>query len=174
MGVKKQAMGIKGIFSSIVSSGAGNLVESLGNVADKFIQTPEEREAFKIEIEKEANRHNERLIELGTQDVEKYLQDTQSARDANVKIQESDKASWLAKNVGYILDIFFPVAFAVILIMIFKNEVPDENKEIFYMLAGLLGGYVGQVVNFHRGTSRSSEVKQKFMEKTMTNGKESK
>lgn len=167
-------MGLGTVIKNVISGQGGNLVESLGNVADKFIQTPEEKQAFKIEIEKEINRHNEKIEELALEGEKELLKDTQSARESNVKIQESDKASWLAKNVGYLLDIFFPIVLAIVLIMIFNNAVPEENKEIFYMLAGLLGGYVSQVINFHRGTSRSSESKQKWMEKSMSNGEKTK
>jgi hypothetical protein len=93
------------------------------------------------------------------------LKDMQDARAANVKIQESLNASWLAKNTAYILDFIFVVSFIVMLAMIFYRIVPSENKELFYMAFGLLGANVGNIINFHRGSSKGSEDKQRSLDR---------
>ncbi|MBJ7537175.1 3TM-type holin [Marinomonas transparens] len=40
-----------GWFSSLFSSGAGTLVSSIGEVADRFIESPDEKSAFKLQVQ---------------------------------------------------------------------------------------------------------------------------
>ena len=95
------------------------------------------------------------------------MKDMDSARDMNSRIQESDKASWLSKNIAYLIDCVFVVAFILMLVMIFNKAVPESNKELFYTGFGLLGANVSTILNFHRGTSIGSERKQKQIDKIM-------
>lgn len=38
-------------FTKLFSGGVGSVVDSIGSVADKFIQTPDEKAAFKLQVE---------------------------------------------------------------------------------------------------------------------------
>lgn len=154
-----------GILSNLFSGGAEKLVSSVGGVLDNLITSKEEKEAAKLAIEQEINRHSETQEAEITKRMEAELKDTQSARDSNVKIQESDKASKLAKNVAYILDLIFVTSFLFMLGIILYKSVPEDNKELFYTGFGLLGGYVGTIINFHRGTSSGSANKAAQIEK---------
>lgn len=156
---------IANIIGKVTSTGAANIVESVGNVADKFITTGQEKEEFKAEVAKEVNRHIEAMAAAQNSELETMMKDMDSARDMNSRIQESDKASWLSKNIAYIIDCVFVVAFILMLIMIFNKAVPESNKELFYTGFGLLGANVSTILNFHRGTSIGSERKQKQLEK---------
>lgn len=156
---------IANIIGKVTSTGAANIVESVGNVADKFITTGQEKEEFKAEVAKEVNRHIEAMAAAQNSELETLMKDMDSARDMNSRIQESDKASWLSKNIAYIIDCVFVVAFILMLVMIFNKAVPESNKELFYTGFGLLGANVSTILNFHRGTSIGSERKQKQLEK---------
>jgi hypothetical protein len=94
-----------------------------------------------------------------------YLTDVAGSRDANVRIQESDKASWLAKNVGYIIDITVIYGFLAMFLVIIYRAVPEANKELFYMAFGSLATFAGTSINWHRGSSQGSAEKQKFLDK---------
>ncbi len=156
---------IANIIGKVTSTGAANIVESVGNVADKFITTGQEKEEFKAEVAKEINRHIEAMAAAQNSELETLMKDMDSARDMNSRIQESDKASWLSKNIAYIIDCVFVVAFILMLVMIFNKAVPESNKELFYTGFGLLGANVSTILNFHRGTSIGSERKQKQLER---------
>lgn len=156
---------IAGIISKFAGEQSANIITSVGEVADKFITTNQEKEQFKAEISKEINRHVEAMAGNQTKDLELHFNDVASARDMNSRIQESDKASWLSKNIAYILDCLFVTTFIIMLIMIVNLAVPEGNKELFYTGFGLLGGFVGTILNFHRGTSKGSENKQKQIDK---------
>lgn len=158
---------IANIIGKVTSTGAANIVESVGNVADKFITTGQEKEEFKAEVAKEVNRHIETMAAAQNSELETLMKDMDSARDMNSRIQESDKASWLSKNIAYIIDCVFVVAFILMLVMIFNKAVPESNKELFYTGFGLLGANVSTILNFHRGTSIGSERKQKQIDKIM-------
>jgi len=154
-----------GFLKNLISGKGSEIIESVGNVADKFITTGQEKEEFKAEIQKEVNRHLETLGEQQNKELEIYLSDVANSREMNTKIQESDKASWLSKNIAYVIDGIFVVSFITMLVLIFLRAVPEENKELFYTGFGVLGAMLSTVVNFHRGTSIGSERKQKQIEK---------
>lgn len=146
-----------GFLKNLIGGKGSEIIESVGNVADKFITTGQEKQEFKAEVEKEINRHVEAMTAEANKELELYLADTANAREMNSKVQDSDKASWLAKNIAYMIDAILITAFIVMLVMIFNRVVPESNKELFYTGFGLLGGYVGTVINFHRGTSVGSK-----------------
>lgn len=154
-----------GFLKNLISGKGSEIIESVGNVADKFITTGQEKEEFKAEINKEINRHLEELGSQQNDELKSYLSDVANSREMNTKIQESDKASWLSKNIAYIIDGIFVVSFISMLVLIFMKAVPEENKELFYTGFGVLGAMLSTVVNFHRGTSIGSERKQKQLEK---------
>lgn len=146
------------MIGKVVGGSASEIVKNVGSVIDEFKLSPEEKLQFEEKLTAELNRHNEELINASN-DLEKaYLEDVSSSRDMNAKIQESEKASWLAKNVGYLLDIVFVVAFFIGLLMIMYKAVPSENKELFYTGFGLLGGYVSTILGYHRGSSSGSKA----------------
>lgn len=146
------------ILGKVIGGSTGTIVESVGKVVDEFTLSKEEKAKINETIQAEINRHNEAILSTETELEKAYLADTSNARDNNVKIQESEKASWIAKNLPYMLDAIFVVSFFVGLLMIMFKVVPHENKELFYTGFGLLGGYVSTVVNFHRGSSSGSKA----------------
>lgn len=145
------------IIGDALGSSGANIIKSVGDVADKFITTKEEKAEFQEKVTSEINRHVESLASSELDETKAYLADTSNARDSNSRIQESEHSSWLAKNVAYMLDIVFTLGFLTMFILVLFKKVPIENKEIFYTGFGLLGGYVGTVLQFHRGSSISSQ-----------------
>lgn len=93
-------------------------------------------------------------------ELKEYLNDVQDARRANVEIQTSSEASWLAKNLAYIIDLAIVLSTIVLAMLLYYKRIPVENKEIAYSLLGLLFAQLVTVINFHRGTSKSSSDKQ--------------
>jgi len=158
------------ILAKIFSTGAEKLVTAVTGGLDSLITNKEEREAAKLAIQQEINRNMEVLVGQAN-DLEKaYLADVQSARDANVKIQESDKSSWLAKNIAYILDIWMALIwglFTMYVLALWAKIASSANIDF----TGILSLYTTVTavymitVNFHRGTSQGSQDKQKVIDK---------
>lgn len=149
--------------SGIASDTIGAVIGKVMDGADALFTSKEEKLAFEQKLVEEANRHEEAKEAKDLEEIKSYLADTQNARDNNAKIQESEKASWTAKNFAYIMDGFFVLIFGAMLFVIIKKEVPEANKELFYTAFGLLGGFVGTTVNFHRGTSQGSKDSNKTL-----------
>jgi hypothetical protein len=95
---------------------------------------------------------------------------TSNARENNTKIQESENASWLAKNTPYILD-FIAIASVFILgALLFFVDVPEGNIQILNIMFGTLLTMAGTVYNYHRGSSKGSVDKQHHIN-SLTKGK---
>ncbi len=141
--------------ASIFGKGVKEAVTSIGDIADKFITTKQEKEEFQAKIE-------EVLLNASQKELDSYLADTQSAREANTRIQESDKASWLSKNMAYIMDILVSVVWAGFTLYLGGRAINLIDKSTIDLTAVLsLYSTVTAVfmisMNFHRGTSRGSE-----------------
>lgn len=163
---------IKGLFAN----GAGNFVEKVKEFADEFNLSKEEKEKFNIELTKMANDHTEKMATLALDEMKLELErekaqlaDTASARDSNTKIQESDKASWMAKNIAYCIDGFVILLWGVLTIYLIASalKIVKTNQVDLTGIYGLYAAVTGvamTIINFHRGSSVGSERKQKFME----------
>lgn len=155
------------IAAKFTASKAGELIKNVSEVVDTFVDTKGEKAERDLKIRELIQNYNLELIKEANESDKMYLEDIQNARDNNTKIQESDKASWLAKNFSYLMDAFFILVFGIMLFVIIKVGVPETNKELFYTAFGLLGGYVGTTVNFHRGSSIGSKQNGDFLRKQL-------
>lgn len=141
---------------------------TLGIDLDEKTLTPEDKqkimdsqiEIMKIDFEKlkEDNRAKEFITIQNNSN-------TANARDNNTKVQESDNASWLAKNTPFILD--FIIVFAVFILgySLLFVQIPGENIQIVNIMFGALLGIMGTVYNYHRGSSNGSAAKSDILNK---------
>lgn len=90
-------------------------------------------------------------------------QDTSNSRDTNVQIQESQNASWLAKNTAYILDFTIILATIMLGIMLFFVIIPEANMNIANIMFGAMLGYCATIIGWHRGSSKSSADKNQLL-----------
>jgi hypothetical protein len=146
------------IIGKVVGGSASSIVDSVGKVVDDLNLSAEEKAQLNQKLQEEVNRHTEAIEKLSVERLQAELGDTSNARNTNAQIQESEKASWIAKNLPYYLDAIMVIAFFVGLLMIMYKAVPESNKELFYTGFGLLGGFVSTVMNFHRGSSSGSKA----------------
>ena len=104
-----------------------------------------------------------RLQEIKVEELKAHNANTADARNMNTQLQLAAGASWVAKNTGYILDYIIVLATMLMTYRLFGSGVPPENKELAYMAFGSLLTLCGTVVNFHRGSSKSSQDKTELM-----------
>ncbi len=126
------------------------IADKLGVPADEMSIT----EAIKADPEAAL-----KLREIDVRELEAHNANTDSARKMNASIQESSNASWLAKNVAYVLDSVIVGATLLLTYLLFFKGVPEANKELAYSAFGSLITLCGTVVNFHRGSSQGSKDK---------------
>lgn len=156
----KNGLGI--LASALQSKGKEVIEEKLGIELPSSIEsyTPELLQQLKLkEIE-----HEEFLLNIGIKERELELQElaegnrnTADARRMNSEIQGSSSSSDLAKNAAYYIDFLLIGATLLLAYFIFFVAIPANNKELAYTAFGSLLTLCGTVVNFHRGTSKSSE-----------------
>lgn len=159
---------LKNIVAGLAKGSTEGIIKTVADTIDKFTLSKEEKAQISQAVTAELNRHEEKIEELALQKLQAELDNVANARDNNAKIQESEHASWLAKNIAYLIDGAFVVAFFIGLLVILNKVVPESNKELFYTGFGALTSYVGTILTFHRGTSIGSHTKQKVLDKIMS------
>ena len=144
--------------------GIGALIsKGLGLASEVYTSDSERLELSneKGRAEQEYKLDNKRL-DVGLKTA--HIRDTANARKANEKIQESENASWLAKNSIYIM------AFVIISLTFYLyfwvissgGEVLTKNesmKDIIIYILGALTTIAVQVVGWMFGSSQSSKDK---------------
>lgn len=142
------------LLTDIATGGLSTLVDSVAKSAGELFTSDAER----LAAENDAKRIDASL-EIA------HLADTDSARKHDASVQESEHASFLAKNVAYWIDLFIVSAtFGLAYILIFK-PIPVDNKELLYTMFGSLLTLCMTVVNFHRGSSMRSQSKDATIQK---------
>lgn len=87
------------------------------------------------------------------------MANTADARKMNSEIQNSATASWLAKNIAYVIDVAIIAGALTMTFVVFIIGVPEQNKSMAFTALGSLWTLTGTVVNFHRGSSAGSKAK---------------
>jgi len=73
------------IFTKLFSGGAKEIVDSVGGVIDNLTTSKEEKEAAKLAMQQEINRHFESIQANATKELELELQDKANARGMQVE-----------------------------------------------------------------------------------------
>jgi hypothetical protein len=155
--------------SNLLGGGASTLVDAIGNAIDKTTTSDEERKALENELSKASMVHEMELAKLGLEETKSYLADTASARENQTRVQESDHASWLAKNVHPILAIgilsltFFMYWYIAFSDTSQKLDANSPLKDILIYILGALTTVATQVVSYFFGSSSGSAEKTKAL-----------
>lgn len=164
---------VKGAVSGLFGEGG------IGKIIDDVTTNKEERGEIKAKLDKIQNDFQEKVMEIALEqeklkleEMKAYLADTQDARKSNAEIQNSDKASWLSKNVAYCIDIFVIIIWGFLTIYLIGNSlkiIKTSQVDLtgIYGLYAAVTGVAMTIINFHRGSSRGSEDKQKHLNEMM-------
>lgn len=157
-------------FTDLFSSGATSLVTAVGDAIDKNVTTDAERKELDNEIGKATMQYQVQMATLGLQETQAYLGDTASARDNQSRVQESEHASWLAKNVHPVLAIsIIALTFWMYWYIAFSDKSSamlqpgSPMKDIVIYILGALTTVATQVVSYFFGSSSGSADKSKAL-----------
>lgn len=159
-----------GLIDKLIGGGIKGLADSAAGIIDSINAPKEAREEAKLKLEQEVNRHQEALSSQAVEIEKAYLADVQNARDSNAKIQ-GDKPSWMAKNLAYLIDAFVTILWGALTtyLMAVMLHLAPKTVGVDYTAVTAVWGAVSAtfatILNFHRGTSRGSEDKQKTLDK---------
>lgn len=158
------------ILDFIKSAGA-SLLGGVKDIIDEVVTSKEElgeievkKKELELKLTELVNSHVERLINQSTEQLkileEARVKDLESARNAAVKIQQSENASFLAKNTAYWLDLFIGLVWGVTTFFIFAKlfnlEIAtSESVDMVNVLAiyTTVSNIFMIIVGFHRGSS---------------------
>jgi hypothetical protein len=156
-------MPLPNFIKNVFSGGASELVKNVDKLVDNLTLSKEEKEQFKTDLLKIQNEHEEKMASIAQSELDSQLKDVQGARDANVKIQESDKASWLSKNIAYCIDAFVVLLWGVLTLYLIGTAlkiVKTSSVDLtgIYGLYAAVTGVAMTIINFHRGSSVGSKA----------------
>ncbi len=152
------------LFQKIFSGGAGQIVESLGNVVDKFVQTKEEKDAANLELRKVISEELKAMEIEHTKQLEVYQKEMESARNREIQIATAEKAPLLNKIVTPILALTVVALTFILFYMLMFKQVGNEKDIIIYVL-GVLSAVCTQIISYYFGSSQGSAQKQNQLDK---------
>ena len=155
---------LKGIAPTLATAVAGPMGGmAVKAIADKLgIGETVEEVAAHLQANPEALT---KLKELELEYAKLDMANTADARKMNSEIQNSATASWLAKNIAYVIDVAIIAGALTMTFVVFIIGVPEQNKSMAFTALGSLWTLTGTVVNFHRGSSAGSKAKTEEMMK---------
>ena len=143
--------------TDLFSGGASKLVDSVGNTLDKVITTKAEKMQLDNEMQKAEMDYQLDLQKLSLEERQMMYQDTASARQREVAINQSPASTKLGRNIAYIL--------------IFTHRLSDKDDEasrqvVIYIL-GVLSALLTQVYGYYFGSSAGSAAKTQILDQQL-------
>lgn len=141
----------KGAVSGVLD-GAANIISKFKADPTKAIEAEAALEKLRLEAEKSA-------MELGVKLEELAVKEMESARNREIQIATSDKASWITRNTTAILALsFVGVTLALYTLSVLKaiqinKDILDDLRDIVILIMG-----------YYFGSSLGSKQKQKQIE----------
>lgn len=145
------------------------LLGGAGKIIEKFKADPTKVAELEAEFKKLVIEHEEKMESLAQRELETQSKDRDSARQ-----RESTLRNTIGVWVQNIAAAFVIVLFGSMLFMIFWKGVPEENKEIFYSMLGVLGTLTTTIFNYWFGSSQGSVNKQRELNKFYVENQKSK
>lgn len=145
------------------------IIESVGEVADKFITTKHEKDQFNAEVQEKLNAHIAVMEQEATKQLEAQMRDMDSARNREVVIATAEKSPLINKIVTPILALgLIALTFTMFYMVLFKDMKGVEKDIVIYIL-GVLSAITTQVCSYYFGSSigskTSSDTIRKMLEK---------
>lgn len=160
--------GIADLAKGVVSGLFGK--DGLSGIIDTCFTSKEEKMAGQAKLDEIKNVFEAKIAEVLLEREKMILADTADARSTYARVQESDKASWLSKNIMPILTLGVTFGFFGLLTYMLKYSVPESNERIMDILLGSLGTAWITMISFYFGSSKGSEDKSKQINEMANKG----
>jgi len=149
------------ILSQIFSKGASTLVDSVGKILDNVITTKEEKSQLDIELLKSEQQFQLDMRKLSNDEKAMVLGDISSARDREVKLNESQNTTKLNKNLMPIMAIgTIVIVLGLFYVLVFTpSAIKSESKDVIIYILGVLSAVLTQIYNYYFGSSAGSMSK---------------
>ena len=153
-----------GFLQNLFSSGAGEVINSVGNVLDKVITTKGEKMQLQLEIDKAEQQFQIEMKNLSIEEQKAILGDLADARKRESDIQSNPNASKLGKNISSYLAIAGTLlCFALFFVLLWGKNlgigVEGNEKDIVIYILGVLSTLLTQIYSYYFGSSQGSAMK---------------
>lgn len=149
--------GIKDILAKLFG---GGLIKDIGEVADKFITTKQDKLEFQAAIQDKILQRELEAEKILNERLEIEAASVQSARDMQSKIATSKNSTKLSKNFVYYFITFWSIVGALTITMPLFLEIPSNNIRLIDTVFGfILGTALAAMFNFILGSSIGSKDK---------------
>lgn len=152
----------------------GNSLDFIGDVTGiEVLENLGEKIAGSAELTPEQKAEAAEVLKADIERLKLENEDRANAREMNVKIQDSEKASWLAKNIAYMIDAFVVLIWGAVTVYIigrFLNIIKETQGVDFSGVLGIYSGITAMamlILNFHRGSSVGSKENGAAMRKML-------
>lgn len=142
------------MLDKLFGGGASEVISTVGNAVDDLFTTDQEK--LELDIKRR---------ELDIREYEISVDNTKSAREKDVRLNESKEASWLAKNTGALLAIGTIVLTFVLFYQILYMDIQENRKDIIIYILGALTAQAMSIYNYHFGSSTGSKEKTNQIER---------
>ncbi len=150
-----------GFIRDLFSGGAGKLVDSVGKVLDNVVTTKEEKLQLENEMRKSELQYQIEMKKLSIEERRMVFEDIDSAREREAKVQTSEHATKLSKNISpYLAMGTTLITMVFFYILIFKPEsITKESRDIVLYILGVLSAILTQIYSYYFGSSAGSADK---------------
>ncbi len=150
---------------NLFSGGANTLIDSVGKVLDNVVTTKEEKMQLDNEIRKSEMQFQVDMKKLSNEEQQMILGDMSNARQREVQMMNSEKATKLNRNLmpfmalGTIL-----IVLALFYVLIFSPTViKSDSKDVIMYILGVLSAVLSQIYSYYFGSSAGSAEKSRTM-----------
>jgi len=150
---------------NLFSGGANTLVDSVGKVLDNVVTTKEEKMQLDNEIRKSEMQFQLDLKKLSNEEQQMILGDMSNARQREVQIMNSEKATKLNRNLMPVMALStIIIVLALFYVLIFSPSViRSESKDIIMYILGVLSALLTQIYSYYFGSSQGSADKSRTL-----------
>jgi len=154
-----------GFLQNLFSGGASTLVDSVGKVLDNVVTTKEEKMQLDNEIRKSEMQFQLDLKKLSNEEQQMILGDMNNARQREVQIMNSEKATKLNRNLMPVMALStIVIVLALFYVLIFSPMViKSESKDVIMYILGVLSALLTQIYSYYFGSSQGSADKSRTL-----------
>lgn len=143
-----------GVISNLLSGGAANIVKSVGDIADKYIRTKEEKDQFNLEVQKEIFSQSMQQQSMILENLKVAAADRDSARKLFAVNSSMQKILGYCAVFG-----FFVYAMFITYLYATGKEISSQGNLVIGIILGYLGGFATMPYVFSFGSSAGSQQK---------------
>lgn len=147
------------------------LIQGASDIISKFKADPSKVAEYAAEFDQLKLKAQGDALAVSTTIMELHEKDMENARNANVSIQTSDKPSWIAKNIPYLIAAYVLFIWGAVTLYIvgrFLNIIvadPNVNLTALLSLHTGITTLAAAIIYFYFGSSSGSAAKSDQIER---------